>query len=218
MIAVTNCGHDSRHRTKFQIQCKNGVPNYILLLVKTEAFFDICGTIKNTKPNMIIIFDKNTYTHYGCEKDYYNDDWIHFDFIEEESLVETLQLPLNQPIYLPYIITLSNYVRILVQESHGNSIHNAPHHQLSIDHIAESVHMSPSYFQHLYKNIFHISCIQEVIHARIERAKFYLTTTDMTIKTLSEFCGYKNELHFARQFKKKVGLTPSQYRELTHSY
>jgi AraC family transcriptional regulator of arabinose operon len=56
--------------------------------------------------------------------------------------------------------------------------------------------------------------MQEVILARIERAKFYLTTTDMSIKSLSDFCGYENELHFVRQYKAKEGLTPSQYRKL----
>jgi AraC family transcriptional regulator of arabinose operon len=56
--------------------------------------------------------------------------------------------------------------------------------------------------------------MQEVIMARIERAKFYLTTTDMSIKALSDFCGYESDLHFIRQFKKKEGLTPTEYRQL----
>lgn len=78
--------------------------------------------------------------------------------------------------------------------------------------MADYVHMSPFYFQHLYKELYHISCMQEVILARIERAKFYLTTTDMSVKAVSDFCGYENDLHFIRQFKKKEGLTPTQYR------
>lgn len=34
----------------------------------------------------------------------------------------------------------------------------------------------------------------------------------MSIRSLADFCGYENELHFMRQFKKFVGMTPSQYR------
>ncbi len=258
MIKVSNLGHDSRHKTKFHIIRKNGVSNYILLLVKTEAYFEFDGVITATNPNMAILFDRNTYMHYGSKNDFYNDDWIHFDFINETSLFEMLHIPFNRPIYLPQINSLSNYVRLLVQENHSDTlhkeqvqdslmrvllynldsqiaqlpsaasgnkyyqimnqlrmnIHNTPHKKWTIDSMAESVHLSPSYFQHLYKEMFHISCMQEVILARIERAKFYLTTTDMSIKSLSDFCGYENELHFVRQFKAKEGLTPSQYRNL----
>ena len=35
----------------------------------------------------------------------------------------------------------------------------------------------------------------------------------MTVQALAAFCGYENELHFMRQFKKCTGLTPSGYRE-----
>lgn len=258
MIKVTNLGHDSRHKTKFHIIRKTGVPNYILLLVKTEAFFELNGIITKTNPNMAILFDRNTYMHYGSFNDFYNDDWIHFDFLDEPSLFNLLNIPFNCPIYLPQLNSLSHYVRLLVQESHSNNlhktqvqdclmrillynldsqisqlpgssacnkyyqamnqlrmdIHNTPHRKWTVDSMAKSLHLSPSYFQHLYKDMYHLSCMQEVILARIERAKFYLVTTDMSIKSLSDFCGYENELHFVRQFKRKEGLTPSQYREL----
>lgn len=258
MIVVTNCGHDSKHKVKFRMIRKTGVPNYILLLVKTEAFFELNGTIEITNPNMAILFDRNTYMHYGSKQDSYNDDWIHFDFVKEPSLLNNLHIPFNKPVYLPQINHLSNYVRLLVQENHMDSlhkeqiqdsimrillysldsqitslptavnhhkhyqimnqlrmnIHNTPHRKWTVDNMADFVHMSPYYFQHLYKELYHISCIQEVILARMEMAKFYLTTTDMSIKDLSDFCGYDSDLHFVRQFKKKEGLTPSQYRKL----
>lgn len=261
MIVVTNCGHDSKHKIKFHMIRKTGVPNYILLLVKTEAFFEINGTVVNTNPNMAILYDRNTYMNYGCEQASYNDDWIHFDFIDETSLLDSLKIPLNEPVYLPQINQLSNYVRLLAQESHAETnhkehiqdslmrillynldsqitmmpttvnnhkhylimkqlrmnIHNTPHKKWTVDTMADYVHMSPSYLQHLYKEFFKITCIQEVIIARMERAKFYLTTTDMSVKALSDFCGYDNELHFMRQFKKSEGLTPSQYRQLYRS-
>ncbi|SHL69581.1 AraC family transcriptional regulator, arabinose operon regulatory protein [Anaerocolumna jejuensis DSM 15929] len=258
MIAVTNCGHDSRHQTKFCMLRKTGVPNYILLLVKTKAFFEFNGRLAATNPNMAILFDRNTYTHYESAGNFYNDDWIHFDFVGEEPFLDSLKIPFNSPIYLPQINSLSNYVRLLVKENHSDTlhkeqvqdslmrillyrldsqiaspltegggskyypvmnqlrmnIHNTPHQNWTVDTMAESIHISPSYFQHLYKEFFHLSCMQEVILARIERAKFYLSTTDTPIKVLSDLCGYENELHFIRQFKQKEGLTPTQYRQL----
>lgn len=257
MILITRCGHESRHRTKCDIIRKTGVPNYLLLLVKSEAFFEIDGQLIETKPNVAILFDRNTYIHYGSNQNTYNDDWIHFDFSDEPSMLESLNIPFNKPVYLPCISHLSNYVRLLVQESHsgtnykeqiqnslmrallynldsqintlpnaaGNhkhyqimnqlrtNIHNNPNKKWTVDIMADSVHMSPSYFQHLYKELFEISCVQDVIQARLDYAKFYLNISDMSIQALSDFCGYDNELHFMRQFKKFEGMTPSEYRQ-----
>jgi AraC family transcriptional regulator of arabinose operon len=257
MIVISRCGYESRHKIKLDILRKTGVPNYLLLLVKSEAFFEIDGQIIETKPNMAILFDKNTYTHYGAIQNYYNDDWIHFDFINEKSLLESLQIPFNKPLYIPCISHLSDYVRLLVQESLAESkhkeqildslmrtllynldsqvnlspsasnnhkhypvmnelrtrIHSNPSKKWTVDIMADSVHMSPSYFQHLYKELFGISCVQDVIKARLDYAKFNLNISDMSIQALSEFCGYENELHFMRQFKKFEGMTPSQYRQ-----
>ena len=93
-----------------------------------------------------------------------------------------------------------------------NNILSAPHKKWSVRIMADSINMSPSYFQHLYKELFGIPCMQDVIAARLENAKFYLNTTNMSIQSLADFCGYDNALHFMRQFKKQEGLTPTQYR------
>lgn len=92
------------------------------------------------------------------------------------------------------------------------SILNAPHRKWTVQSMSESVHLSPSYFQHLYKELFGTSCMQDVISARLKNACFYLRTTEMSIQSLAGFCGYDNEFHFMRQFKKYNHMTPSQYR------
>ena len=63
-----------------------------------------------------------------------------------------------------------------------------------------------------YKQFFGLSCQQDMINARLKFAKYYLQNSDMNIGSLAGFCGYENELHFMRQFKKFTGLTPSEYR------
>ena len=92
------------------------------------------------------------------------------------------------------------------------SILNTPHKKWTIEAMAELVHISPSYLQHLYRELFGVSCIQDVIQARLKSARFYLRTTEMSIQSIAELCGYENELHFMRQFKKFTNMTPSQYR------
>ncbi len=257
MIQITNCGHDSHHRKPCNIEHPVGLPNYLVLLVKKEAWFYLESTKQKTEPNMIIIFPPNTPIHYGCDLPDYNDDWIHFTMSgEDTTLLSTLQLPLNQPLYPHDFYRLSQYVQCLADSFHMPSVHtktiadqflhiflyaldeelekitkepvshkyyhafarlrtqiyNDPSACWSVDGIAESLHLSLSYFQHLYKRFFSNSCQQDIIQARLQQARFYLTNSDMSIHNLALFCGYENELHFMRQFKKFVGQTPSEYR------
>ncbi len=258
MILVSNCGFDSRHHFGFDIKHPNGNGSYILMFVKTEAFFEIAGEIVDTTPNTAILYDKNAYIHYGCHAQSYSDDWIHFDFSEEENLIEKLNLPRNHPFPLLDTSLLTEYVKIIVSkylssnlykvqiidslmhallyslaaQVHAsnderqknkyflplNQIHrniqNAPHKKWDVASIAREVNLSPTHFQRLYKSFFGTTCIQDIIQSRIKNAQFYLRTTDMSIQSLSAFCGYDNELHFMRQFKKYTGMTPSEYRKM----
>lgn len=118
MIDITICGHDSHHREPCDIEYKNGLPEYLFLIVKTSAWFFIEGRLIDTEPNMVILFDKDTYIHYGCRHPDYNDDWIHFRAEEpaDISWLRSLCLPFNQPLYPPDIQRLSQFVQIMTDE------------------------------------------------------------------------------------------------------
>lgn len=94
-----------------------------------------------------------------------------------------------------------------------SKIYNQPFQAWNVDWLSHELTMSRSHFQHLYKDFFGVSPMTDVILSRIEHAKYLLSTTDMTIKKISEMCGYNNDIHFMRQFKQQTGITPSQYRE-----
>lgn len=257
MINVTICGHDSHHPSSFTMEHSQGLPDYLFLLVKTDAWFMFEEKKVQTGPNMAILFDKNTEIRYGCEHENYNDDWIHFDFSEEtDSLLQRLRIPFGQPLYLPQINSLSRYIQLMTPVFHSDGTHRAemldalmrallyaldeqlataqsaasmnkhysafqslraelynnPGAGWNVSAMAASLFLSPSYFQHLYQEFFHCSCQQDIIRARLELAKFHLSNSDLSIRSLAEFCGYGNELHFMRQFKKFEGMTPSEFR------
>ncbi len=93
-------------------------------------------------------------------------------------------------------------------------IYREPQRQWSISGIAEELHISSGYFQKIYKSLFGISCINDVINSRIESACELLTSGNYTVERVGELCGYNNSEHFIRQFKSKTGQTPHQYRKL----
>lgn len=93
-----------------------------------------------------------------------------------------------------------------------NEIYNAPQKNFSIDTLALTVNMSRSYFQHIYKEIFSISALNDIINNKLEYGMYLLRSTSNSISYISELCGYTNDVHFMRQFKKITGVTPSEYR------
>ena len=87
-------------------------------------------------------------------------------------------------------------------------------HNWSIPLMADRLHISCGYLQNIYKETFLTSCMSDVIESRMAYAKELLLETDFSIREISERCGYNSEVHFMRQFKKKISITPSEYRKL----
>lgn len=73
--------------------------------------------------------------------------------------------------------------------------------------------LSQSYFQHTYRRLMNCPFSEEVIESRIRYAKSLLRRSDDTIALIAARCGYSNEFHFMRQFKKRTGLTPTAWRQ-----
>ncbi|WP_438444122.1 helix-turn-helix domain-containing protein [Gorillibacterium sp. sgz5001074] len=93
-----------------------------------------------------------------------------------------------------------------------NDLYSSPNAAYTVEKLASSVNMSKSYFQHIYKELFGCSVITDLIHARLEYAKYLLNSTALPVTVISRMCGYENDTHFMRQFKKFLGVTPSQYK------
>ncbi len=93
-------------------------------------------------------------------------------------------------------------------------LHRNPAHRHNINELAAGLSLSPSHFQYLYKAEFGVSCYEDILNARIDMAKYYLQSTDLSVKEIAELCGYENDVHFIRQFKKRMGMTAGEYRKI----
>lgn len=82
----------------------------------------------------------------------------------------------------------------------------------NISDIADSLYLSKSYLQKIYKSFFNKSIIEEMIEFRIEKAKKLLAETDLTVTEISKQCGYSSYNYFVRQFRLSEGISPSEYR------
>ena len=75
-------------------------------------------------------------------------------------------------------------------------IYNRPAVQRKIEEEAERLLISTSYLQHMYKKIFGVTLINDVIHSRIDYSCKLLTGTDFTIQKIAESCGYEYDVYF----------------------
>ena len=89
-----------------------------------------------------------------------------------------------------------------------------PEKKWPVEDMARFVSLSPSRFHVVYKIMFGISPVNDLIRARIERAKLLLLEDEHnTLAVIAEKLGYKNPYDFSRQFTKVTGLSPGNYRK-----
>ncbi|OWA36803.1 AraC family transcriptional regulator [Saccharibacillus sp. O16] len=92
-------------------------------------------------------------------------------------------------------------------------LYSTPQQRYTLDELAAEVGLSRSHFQHVYKDLFGCPVSLDMIHSRLEFAKYLLENGSHSIGDVAQRCGYDNETHFMRQFKKFTGQTPSGYRK-----
>ncbi len=88
-----------------------------------------------------------------------------------------------------------------------------PQQDWTIPEIAKNYCISQSHLQHLYKLYFNTSIKKDLTHARLDFAKYLLCQTESSISDVAISCGYENDVHFMRLFKKNIGMTPSEFRK-----
>jgi AraC family transcriptional regulator len=88
---------------------------------------------------------------------------------------------------------------------------------LSLQALAEIAGMNYYYFARLFKQSMGLSPHRYILKQRIERAKELLRISGMTVLEASVRTGFVDQAHFAKVFRRVVGVRPTQYRaHITH--
>lgn len=77
--------------------------------------------------------------------------------------------------------------------------------------MADIVHLSQSHFFSVYKHLYGISPIDDLIRARIEAAQSALSFGNESLSDIAERLGYASLTHFMRQFRAHTGETPRAF-------
>lgn len=83
---------------------------------------------------------------------------------------------------------------------------------LSLDSVGEILHISPAYLSVQFKKYQKMNFLDCLTELRINAAKELLADPFRSSAEVASMVGYEDASYFARAFKKRTGMTPTQYR------
>ena len=92
-------------------------------------------------------------------------------------------------------------------------IQNHFQESISVSQLAQTIHVSQSYFMALFKKNVGLSAIEYLLHCRINYACRQLISTNRKISEIAYDSGFSNQSNFNRQFIRLIGCTPAEYRK-----
>ena len=83
---------------------------------------------------------------------------------------------------------------------------------IRIGDLAGLARLSKSYFSRAFKTTFGRSPQRFIVDRRVEQAQHLMLTSDEPLCGVALTCGFSDQAHFSRVFRRLVGASPNQWR------
>lgn len=93
-------------------------------------------------------------------------------------------------------------------------LHNDPARRWTVEHLAQQAGSSRTVLTERFNRLLGKSPMEYLIHWRIQLAAEKLRSTDIRLAQLAPEAGYESEAAFSRAFKRVMGMSPGQWREI----
>ena len=84
---------------------------------------------------------------------------------------------------------------------------------LTVEILAEELHLSPSYLSVLFKKETGVAVSEYIRRKRIDTAKTLLQYTEFSCLEIAEYLCFSSDSHFSRVFQAYTGMTPTAFRK-----
>jgi AraC-like DNA-binding protein len=91
-------------------------------------------------------------------------------------------------------------------------LENTSQERLRLDELAETAHLSKTQLLRLFKATYQLSPIQYMLRLRIARACHLLKQRGCAVSRAAFESGFNDSNYFSRQFRKVMGMSPTDYR------
>lgn len=123
--------------------------------------------------------------------------WIEFLTNAKDSITTPKKSFLKKQAYLQEMISF---------------IHLNYKNDLSLSTIASAAHISVGECCRCFKNTLHITPYEYLLNFRISKSTELLRDTNYSISVIAGLIGFNHSSHFIQSFKKKMNVTPNEYR------
>ena len=90
--------------------------------------------------------------------------------------------------------------------------HNYMMYDISLDSVSAILNLNASYFSSLFKRTFQVNFLDYLTELRMDAARELLRDPLRSTAEVAGMVGYESANYFTRAFKKKVGMTPTEFR------
>src|SRR5882724_11753445 len=87
--------------------------------------------------------------------------------------------------------------------------------KMAIREIADLLALSESHFSRAFKQCLGSSPMAYVRLRRVERAKLMMTSTSERLTDIALACGFVDQAHLSKYFRRVVGMTPGLWRRMS---
>lgn len=122
-------------------------------------------------------------------------------------------------IIVEYVVEAESKILELRETYHKDILRQAQQYieseykkSISLNNVASVVHISASRLAHIIRDKLNTNFTSYLNEVRIEKAKFLLSNTKLSIKEIAYNVGFQNLSHFNHLFKRVADLSPSEYR------
>ena len=153
-------------------------------------------------PDSYSVFDKL----YALYQTFFNGDTIREPLLSKQ-ITDMLTTMLLYTSSIPNVMTNTTTIEEIVSYIHEHFTED-----ISVQNLADRAMLSQYHFIRVFKKETCFTPHEYILNIRLSTAKYMLKTTQLSVKDICFRTGFSCESVFCTSFKKKTGITPSEYR------